>query len=67
VRLNLRKTNTNWSLVYPELSGEKAWRDQIFAKLKFKNQKLHYLKKLDDLLKEAGVERKLNGKLSTSI
>lgn len=57
----------DWSLVYPELAGGEAAPKASNAKAEVKEAEASLSKKLDDLLKEAGVDANLMSSLGDSI
>lgn len=57
----------DWSLVYPELAGGEAAPKASNAKAETKEAEASLSKKLDDLLKEAGVDANLMSSLGDSI
>lgn len=57
----------DWSLVYPELQGGTASTTRSNAVAEVKEAEISLSKKLDDLLKEAGVDASLMESLGSSI
>ena len=57
----------DWSLVYPELSGGEATARQASEAAEIKEAEASLSAKLDDLLKEAGVDANLMESLGSSI
>lgn len=57
----------DWSLVYPELQGGAASGKKTNAVAEVKEAEISLSKKLDDLLKEAGVDASLMESLGSSI
>jgi len=59
--------DVDWSLVYPELAGGEAKAKKSNAKAEVAEAEVSLSKKLDDLLKEAGVDANLMSSLGSSI
>lgn len=57
----------DWSLVYPELSGGELAARKANGSTEVKDAETSLSKKLDDLLKEAGVDAELMNSLGSSI
>lgn len=57
----------DWSLVYPELAGGQGSAKQKNDTLEIKETEASLSKKLDEMLKEAGVDAELMGSLGNSI
>ncbi|MEP0213997.1 MAG: gliding motility protein GldL [Cellulophaga sp.] len=57
----------DWSLVYPELAGGQGSAKQKKETLEVKETEASLSKKLDEMLKEAGVDAELMGSLGNSI
>ncbi|MDO6491876.1 MAG: gliding motility protein GldL [Cellulophaga sp.] len=57
----------DWSLVYPELAGGQGSAKQKNETLEVKETEASLSKKLDEMLKEAGVDAELMGSLGNSI
>jgi len=57
----------DWSLVYPELSGGELSNRKANESIELKDAESSLSKKLDDLLKEAGVDASLMESLGSSI
>ncbi len=57
----------DWSLVYPELAGGEATAKQASVKQEIAESEASLSKKLDNLLKEAGVDASLMESLGSSI
>ncbi|ADY28590.1 MULTISPECIES: gliding motility protein GldL [Cellulophaga] len=57
----------DWSLVYPELAGGEGSAKKKNEALEVKETEASLSKKLDDMLKEAGVDAELMGSLGNSI
>ena len=57
----------DWSLVYPELQGGAPSKKSLNASAEIKEAEVSLSKKLDDLLKEAGVDANLMESLGASI
>lgn len=57
----------DWSLVYPELSGGELTARKANGSKEIKDAETSLSKKLDDLLKEAGVDAELMSSLGSSI